>query len=132
MSLVNDKQFMIILGLGGVAVVVGGYAAYKAVKAVTGAVSGAVDYVKNDAADDAIDTAKGVGTFIVGEPTVSFWGGLIDMAGEFYEWTGISKVPDKFDLNYRDQLPNMNDEEYQRWKSAVQKGDIANPFKPKL
>lgn len=131
MSLVNDKQFMVILAVGGVAVVVGGYAAYKAVKAVTGAVGGAVDYVKNEAASDVADKAKDVGTFIVGEPTVSFWGGVVDALGDFAEWSGLNNVQDKFDLNYRDQT-GMNDEEYQRWKTSVQRGDIKNPYKPKI
>lgn len=130
MSVVNDKQFFVILGLGAVGVVVGGYYAYKAVTAVTGAVGGAVDYVKNDAADDALDVASDVGTFIVGEPTADFLGGVADMASSFWDWAGFNDVKDKFDLNYRDQLPNMNDEEYQRWKTAVQNGDIENPFKP--
>ena len=130
MSVVNDKQFYIILGLGAVGVAVGGYVAYKAVTAVTGAVGGAVDYVKNDAADDALDVAGDVGTFIVGEPTAYFLGGVADMASSFWDWAGFNDVKDKFDLNYRDKLPNMNDEEYQRWKTAVQKGDIENPFKP--
>lgn len=130
MSVVNDKQFFVILGLGAVGVVVGGYYAYKAVTAVTGAVGGAVDYVKNDAADDALDVAGDVGTFIVGEPTADFLGGVADMASSFWDWAGFDDVKDKFDLNYRDQLPNMNDEEYQRWKTAVQNGDIDNPFKP--
>lgn len=130
MSVVNDKQFMIILGLGAVGVAVGGYVAYKAVTTVTGAVGGAVDYVKNDAANDALGVAGDVGTFIVGEPTADFLGGVADMAAGFWDWAGFNDVKDKFDLNYRDQLPNMNDEEYQRWKTAVQKGDIENPFKP--
>jgi hypothetical protein len=129
MSVVNDKQFYIILGLGAVGVVAGGYYAYKAVKAVTGAVGGAVDYVKNDAATDALGVAGDVGTFIVGEPTAGFLGGMADLAGDFLEWSGINDVKDKFDLNYRDKQPNMNDEEYQRWKTAVQNGDIQNPFK---
>jgi hypothetical protein len=131
MSLVNDKQFYIILGLGAVGVVVGGYYTYKAVKAVTGAASDAVDYVKNDAVDDALDVAGDVGTFIVGEPTADFLGSVAELAGDFWDWTGISDVPDKFDLNYRKQT-EMNDEEYQRWKTAVQNGDIENPYKPIL
>jgi hypothetical protein len=125
MSVVNDKQFYIILGLGAVGLTVGGYLAYKAAKAV----GNAVDYVKNDAADDAIDVAGDVGTFIVGEPTADFLGGVAGMAADFWEWTGIANTPDKFDVFYRHKLPKMNDEEYQRWKTSVQNGDIENPFK---
>lgn len=131
MAALNDKQFYIVLGLGAAGLLVGGFVAYKAYKAVSGAVSGAVDYVTQDAAGDALDVAKDVGTFVVGEPTVKFWGGVGDALGELWDWTGISNVPDTFDLNYRDQLPDMDDEEYQRWKTAVQNGDIANPFKSK-
>ena len=128
MSVVSDKQFYIALALGVGVVGVGGYVAYKAVTTVTKKVSGAVDYVKNDAAGDAIDAAGDVGTVVLGEPTANY----LSSVAEFWEWSGLGSVGDKFDINYRDQLPNLNDEEYQRWKTAVQAGEIDNPFKPKL
>lgn len=130
MAVVNDKQFYVLLGIGAVVLVVGGFISYKAVKAVSGAVGGAVDYVKNDAVKDATDVASDAATFAVGEPTASYLKEAAGYIGDFWDWTGISDVQDKFDLNYRDKQPNMTDEEYQRWKTAVQAGDIDNPFKP--
>lgn len=132
MAVVNDKQFYVLLGIGAVALVVGGFISYKAVKAVSGAVGGAVDYVKNDAASDALDVAGDAATFVVGEPTANAIKETGGYLSQLWDWIGVSDVQDKFDLNYRDQQPNMTDEEYQRWKTAVQAGEIENKFKAKI
>lgn len=132
MAVVSDKQFYVVLGLSVGAVALGGYVAYKTVTTVTKKVSGAVDYVKNDAADDAIDVAGDATKFVLGEPTANYLSSVADAFGSFWEWSGLGSVGDKFDLNYRDQLPHLSDEEYQRWKTAVQAGEIDNPFKPKI
>ena len=117
MSLVTNKQFYVLLGLG----VVGSYLAYKAAKGTVQAVGEAAEGVATDTVDflfgDAIEFGQAV------------WGHVDNLL----ETTGVYETPDVFDINYRDQVPSAwSEEQYQNWKTKVQAGEIVNPYTPKL
>ncbi|KZM43082.1 hypothetical protein OA92_09990 [Marinomonas sp. SBI22] len=102
MAAFNNKQFYILLGVAAV----GGFVLYQSAR---------------KAATEVIETTKEVGEASV-------------FLGEYYleqasDYVSSALTLDEFDSKYRHKMDNMNDEQYQRWKTAVQAGEIQNHFK---
>jgi len=69
----------------------------------------------------AIDQAKEVGE------ASSFLSGYY--AEKASDYISSALTLDEFDSKYRHQMDYMDDEQYKRWKAAVQAGQIKNHFK---
>lgn len=117
MSLVTNKQFFVLVGLG----LAGSYLAYRA---ATGSIK-AVGEAAEGAATDTVD-------FFFGD-AIEFGQSLWGHVDKLFETTGVYETPDVFDINYRSQVPSdWSQEQYLQWKAKVQAGDMINPYPPKI
>ncbi|WP_067096765.1 hypothetical protein [Marinomonas atlantica] len=117
MSLVTNKQFFVLVGLG----LAGSYLAYRA---ATGSIK-AVGEAAEGAATDTVD-------FFFGD-VIEFGQSLWGHVDNLFETTGVYETPDVFDINYRSQVPSdWSEEQYIQWKAKVQSGDMINPYPSKI
>ncbi len=99
MAVFTDKQLLAVAVVGGL----GAWFIYNRAARVV---------------NDTIETAGEVGE-------------AVGFLGEYYLDQAVGYVSsaletDLFDKKYRHQLPLFNDEQYERWKAAVQAGQIEN------